>query len=358
VKEELQSRPSSPAVRQIAGALIALALVAVAGLFYVKWWPYYNRILTVSGTHTMGGSIFGKQGYFTSATLGAAWAYTVKYFNSVWKAAVLGIILAGAVEAVLPTTWVERYLSGKGFRSTLVGGLVSLPGMMCTCCATPVVVGLRKRNASTGAAVAFWLGNPALNPATLTVLFLVLGWQFGAIRLVLGLIAVFGISYGLDRLAHKDQPAIPDLAPAAPAPQPAGPQEHWALRWVKASLKLAVWIVPEYLVIVGLTGFLGGLFFPQGIGTWAHGFLPLILIALAGTLFVVPTMAEIPIVQGLMAIGLPVGPAMALLLTLPTISLPSLVMAGRSFQLKTLVTIALAVAAVGVIGGLAATVLI
>jgi uncharacterized protein len=347
------NRSVTPVVRQVAMALILVALVAVAGLTYVKWWPYYNRIIKVSATRTLGTSIFGSQGYFGSTTLDTAWAYTVKYFKAVWQAALLGIVLGGAVEAILPTSWVDRYLSGKGYRSTLLAGVASLPGMMCSCCATPVVVGLRKRNASTGAAIAFWMGNPALNPATLTVVFLVLGWKFGLLRLIFAAIAVFGVSYWIDRRFQDEN--RPAAAPApAPVEMPEEPQEHWALRWVKASGRLAMWIIPEYLVAVVMTGLLGGFFFPAGIGTWSHSLIALVLIALAGTLFVIPTMAEIPIVQGLMAIGLPAGPATALLLTLPTISLPSLLMAGRSFKARTLATIGLAVAVVGIAGGLAA----
>lgn len=346
------NRSVAPVMRQATVALIVVLLVAAAGLTYVKWWPYYNRILKVSSTHVLGTSIFGSQGYFQSASLAAAWAYTMKYFKAVWQAALLGIVLGGAAEAILPTAWVDRYLSGKRYRSTLLAGVAALPGMMCSCCATPVVVGLRKRNASTGAAIAFWLGNPALNPATLTVLFLVLGWKFGLLRLLLAALAVFGVSYWIERRFQDEN------RPAAEAPAPIelleGPREHWALRWAKASGRLALWIVPEYLGAVLLTGLLGGLFFPAGIGAWSHSLIALVLIALAGTLFVIPTMAEIPIVQGLMAIGLPAGPAMALLLTLPTISLPSLLMAGRSFKARTLATIGLSVAAMGIVGGLIA----
>lgn len=343
------SRPAAAMARQVTIALIVAGLVAVAGLTYVKWWPYYNKILKALPTHSIGGSIFGSQGFFQSATLSAAWSYALKYFKAVWQAALLGIILGGAVEAILPTTWVSKYLSGTGFKPTLIAGVSSLPGMMCSCCATPVVVGLRKRNVSAGAALAFWMGNPALNPVTITLMVIVLGWKYAAIRILFAALAVFGVSFWIDR-RFKDESKPPEAAPA-PIELITATPEHWALRWVKASLRLATWIVPEYLIAVVLTGVLGGVFFPQGIGAWSHSPWALFLIAIGGTLFVIPTAAEIPIVQGLMAIGLPAGPAMALLLTLPTISLPSLIMLGRSFKLRTLATVTAAVALVGVVGG-------
>ncbi len=79
---------------------------------------------------------------------------------------VLGLLLGSAIQALLPVNWVARVLGRTGFGSAVAGGLLAIPGMMCTCCAAPVVVGLRERQAAPGAAIAFWLGNSVLNPAT------------------------------------------------------------------------------------------------------------------------------------------------------------------------------------------------
>ena len=72
--------------------------------------------------------------------------------------------------------------------------------MMCTCCAAPVVVGLRRRQAAPGAAIAFWLGNSVLNPATLVFMGFVLGWQWTGLRLALGLPMVFGLGWLANRM--------------------------------------------------------------------------------------------------------------------------------------------------------------
>lgn len=67
--------------------------------------------------------------------------------------------------------------------------------------------------------------------------------------------------------------------------------------------------------------------------------------------FVIPTAGEVPIVQAMLSLGLGVGPAAALLLTLPPVSLPSLAMLGRSLPWRLLVTLALAVVAFGIAAG-------
>jgi len=71
----------------------------------------------------------------------------------------------------------------------------------------------------------------------------------------------------------------------------------------------------------------------------------------AGCLFVIPTAAEIPIIQTMMMAGMGTAPALALLITLPAVSLPSLIMLRKSFPAKALWLTAGLVALRGVIVG-------
>jgi uncharacterized membrane protein YraQ (UPF0718 family) len=88
------------------------------------------------------------------------------------------------------------------------------------------------------------------------------------------------------------------------------------------------------------------------------GLLAIVLFAIAGMLFVIPTAAEIPIIQGLLLAGLPIAPAAALLITLPAVSLPSLVMVARAFSMRATLAFAGLVVLVGVLTALAAPVLL
>jgi uncharacterized membrane protein YraQ (UPF0718 family) len=56
----------------------------------------------------------------------------------------------------------------------------------------------------------------------------------------------------------------------------------------------------------------------------------------------------------MLALGMGVGPAAALLLTLPPVSLPSLAMVSGSFRVQTLLTVAGGVVVLGVVAGLIA----
>jgi len=65
----------------------------------------------------------------------------------------------------------------------------------------------------------------------------------------------------------------------------------------------------------------------------------LLLVGVVGALLVIPTGGEIPVVAGLSAAGASLGVAGVLLITLPALSIPSLVMVARSFGTRTTMSV-------------------
>ena len=328
-------------------------LLAVAGLFYVKWFPYYGRAFDAASHHSIGHSILmGDEASAPSPSWQAALDYALAYGKAIWKAMVLGLLLGSAVQALLPANAIRRVLGGYGFGSTVAGGLLGIPGMMCTCCAAPVVAGLRRQKAAPGASVAFWLGNTMLNPATLVFTGFVLGWQWTLFRIALSVPMVFGLGHLANRLAGAP-PTVADVAPPVETePRSFG---EVATRWLTIFLRMTVRLIPEYIVIVLLLGAARAWMFPHVGPMIGNEWFWIAALAVAGMLFVIPTAGEVPIVQAMLALGMGIGPAAALLMTLPPVSLPSLTMLGRSLPLRLLVTLAVSVVAFGVLAGLLAT---
>ncbi len=321
-------------------------LVALVGVAYVKWIPYYAKAFVAQSHHAIGDSILsGKAPSAPPPSWNAALDYAVVYIKSIWQALVLGLLLGSGIKALLPGKWLGEALGHAGFRNVALGGLFGLPSMMCTCCAAPVAVGMRQSRASVGSVVAWWLSNPVLNPATLVFMGFVLGWGWSLFRLVFGLAMVVGIAHLAERYAAEPVAAEPGF-------QPETPEGGFFLRWIREFATLAIGLVPEYLILVLLLGAARAWLFPV-LG--AHdGILWIVAMALAGTLFVIPTAGEVPIVQAMLALGLGAGPAGALIMTLPAVSLPSLAMLGRVFSLRTRLLIALCVALSGIAAGLVA----
>lgn len=112
---------------------------------------------------------------------------------------------------------------------------------------------------------------------------------------------------------------------------------------------MSIVLVPEYLVVVLLIGAFRGWLFPIG-ATLGSGVMVVLLAAVVGTLLVIPTAAEIPILQGLALAGVAAGPIGALLVTLPAVSLPGIAMVGRALGWRTTALTTAMVVVGGVLG--------
>lgn len=338
---------------RVALGWMVFLLIAVLGLFYVKWFPYYNRAFVAASQHSIGKSILmGTAANAPTPSWQAALDYALAYGKAIWQAMVLGLLLGSAVQALIPPRWVARALGEHNFGSVVNGGLMSLPGMMCTCCAAPVVAGLRAREAAPGAAVAFWLGNTVLNPAALVFMGFVLGWQWTGLRLVLGVLMVFGLGYAVNRMVTPAQAAA-SRATLAKLVETDDPGTAFS-RWLKILGRMTVRLIPEYIVLVLLLGAARAWLFPHIGPDIGNGLLWIAAFAVAGTLFVIPTAGEVPIIQAMLSLGMATGPAGALLMTLPPVSVPSLAMLGRSFPPRVLAFVTVAVVVFGIVGGVVA----
>ncbi|MGC0103516.1 permease, partial [Enterobacter asburiae] len=209
-----------------------------------------------------------------------------------------------------------------------------------------VAAGMRRQRVSMGGALAFWMGNPLLNPATLVFMGFVLGWHFAFIRLVAGLLTVLVVATLVQKLV-KDTAA----EPAAVELDVSEPQGEFFVRWGRALWQLFWSTIPVYILAVLVLGAARVWLFPHADGAIDNTLMWVIAMAVAGCLFVIPTAAEIPIVQTMMLAGMGTAPALALLITLPAISLPSLIMLRKSFPAKALWLTAGLVALSGVMVG-------
>jgi hypothetical protein len=126
-----------------------------------------------------------------------------------------------------------------------------------------------------------------------------------------------------------------------------------ARKWFDETLGLTLQIFPLLLAGVAGTGFLLGTSDSQGLipYSWIErvvsggSVLTTLAASIAGAFMYFATLTEIPIVQGLMRSGMQPGPALALLLAGPALSLPSmLVIRGIIGTRKTLAYVSLVIA--------------
>jgi len=334
-------------------------LLAVVLLTWAKWHPYAARVGQLAGTHAWSGSAIAESAGIapgSAPSLAAGWRFTLAYGAAVWKALVAGLVLAAAVQTLVPRRWLLGLMRRRSAGSSaVVGGLLSTPSMMCTCCSAPVASALRRGGVPTAGVVAYWLGNPLLNPAVLVFLALVAPWQWVVTRLVVGLVVVVGGSVLVARLTDDRLPSAAAGAVGAgsdptAAEHEAPDREGGARRFLPTLLRAAVVVGLEYAVVVLLVGTLSGWLFPLGGSERSWGAAGVLVALVVGTLAVVPTAGEVPVTQGLAAAGAGSAVIGVLLVVLPAVSLPSAALVVRALTVR----VVLATAAVVVAGGLLA----
>ena len=131
--------------------------------------------------------------------------------------------------------------------------------------------------------------------------------------------------------------------------------------WFRASRDFAIQVLPLLFAGVLIAGFLLGrpgeqALIPEAwiadlVGT--NSILSNLSASLAGALMYFATLTEVPIMQGLLGAGMHQGPALALLLAGPSLSLPSLLVIGGELGWKKTVVYVLLVVALSTVAGMA-----
>ena len=118
------------ATRLVYGTLVFIAL-AVIGLAFVKWVPYWHKAHVAASAHAIGTSIVsGKAATPPAFGWQAGVSYLKSYFTAVWQAVVLALLLGATVQVFVPRQWLRRMLGAPSTRSAALAGALSLGGMM------------------------------------------------------------------------------------------------------------------------------------------------------------------------------------------------------------------------------------
>ncbi|MBF6570450.1 MAG: permease [Candidatus Binataceae bacterium] len=321
-------------------------MVVLVGLYHVKWAPYWRLVPSVAS-----GGYLGRPVMLIGAEspLRASFDYSVAYGRSIWKALLLALIVGAGLQSLVPSHWLNRWLGGAGHRGPALGAIAAVPSMMCTCCAAPLAVALGRSGASAAAVVAYWLGNPLLNPAALMLTWIVLGGKWVALRALVSLLLLSGSAH-LARRHEIESTLRSELIPETGSSS----LRTVGRNWLDALMRLSLGLLPEYAVLIFALGASQVWLLPHFSPGAPDNLVWLVGMAVVGTLFAVPTSGEIPIVQTMMAAGLGAPAAAALMVTLPALSLPSLVMLHKTLPAPLLIKLGIAAVAAGTLAGLLA----
>jgi uncharacterized protein len=324
-----------------------------AAIAFALWWVfmYFTRWPSVQGkSEILNVLATGAPNTFGELVSREGWPYWLSWIptginmndnNAIGMA--FAFLIGGAVSSlVLPQRMIDRVLRSRGTRGSTLGGILGAPLMMCSACSVPVAVGWRRRGANLETTLGVVMGAALLNIMGLVTIFLIFPAPLAWGRVVMSILMVVAVAPLVAKVVVSflrwRGPEMPELEPAgsaAPAEHPLaadlyhhetfGQAARGALRsWWYASVALA------YRLFLPMTGaiFLAAifrLFVPPEVveAYFGGGFLAIAAVALFGTVIAIPTMFEIPLAIGFLFIGMGMGPAAALLVTAPSVSVVS-----------------------------------
>lgn len=251
---------------------------------------------------------------------------------NLWDANAIGmffaVLLGGAAGAALvPEVRLSKLLARRGATGAGIGGGLGLPLFMCSACSTPVGVGFYRSGASLETTLGMVLGSALFNPVGIFAIFLLLPVEMALARLVFGIVAIFFLvpliaqGRSSDRLARAaEDTALGGVAAMLDRRDtwPAAVKDAFRGWWMHTT-DVALRLVPTMFVAGFVVGVVLMFVQPQRLPSVGSLGISIVLLAAAvGTLLQLPTLFEIPLVIGVMALGLGSGPATALLLTAPS----------------------------------------
>ena len=280
----------------------------------------------------------------------AAAERTYNYFGVIWPALVFGILISAAVRAFVPAECFARPLARK-LGAQLVSGVAGAPLMLCSCCVVSVFSTVYERSSRLAPSLTIMLASPALNPAALTLTFLLFEPKIAVARLLMAVPVVFLGGVLIERLFPNYATGFVLKGGFKPKLTLNGLQDA-ALRFGRSLIDVSFRTMPVLLIGV-ICSMLLIEYMPAD---WlaSHHFRSFAVIAVASIAvpIALPTFFEIPLALGILAAGGPIGAAAALLFAGPVINLPSLLALAKLSDWKIAATLAAMIWTVAVAGGL------
>lgn len=354
------------------------------GISLLLWWIFMNytrwpavqqksEILTVLAS--------GAPNTFTEIMSREGWHYWLSWIptgvnmtdnNAIGMA--FAFLIGGAVSSlVLPQGMIRKLLHSSGTKGSAYGGLLGAPLMMCSACSVPVALGWKKRGANIETTLGVVMGAAMLNIMGLATIFVLFPGPAAGGRILASILLVVVFTPLIVKLlvrwnkgqplssAYLEKQAITAEPKICSVAIPAEDDPGWVdagriaiSNWWTSSVEIA------YRLFIPMTGamFLAAfirLALPPGVvesymgsGLWA-----IVMVSAFGTLIAIPTLFEIPLVLGFLFIGMGLGPASALIVTAPSVSIVSYFMLKKDVGHAAPLLLMAATFIVGICTGLA-----
>jgi uncharacterized membrane protein YraQ (UPF0718 family) len=290
----------------------------------------------------------------------------------------IAFFLSGAISQFMSQGAVMKYFGpdAKKGLSYLIASVSGAILAVCSCSVLPMFASIRKKGAGIGPAVTFLFAGPAINILAIVFTFSLISVDIGFVRVFGAIVLSVVIGLAMYLLYNKSEVVdanakmfdiedehtrkawqnilfflllIAILVSGVKHPVPTVLfaialivelalffSKSELLGWCRATFDLAKKIVPLFIVGVFLAGIIEAVIPPEYMVKFVgnNSFGANIIASVFGAFMYFATLTEVPIVNSFLALGMLKGPATALLLAGPSLSLPNMIVISKVMGIK------------------------
>jgi len=290
--------------------------------------------------------IYGLAGLSGTTHLGEAVHFFVYETLKIGLLLVLVTHLMGLINAYLPVERVREWIASGRLRGSehLVASGFGAVTPFCSCSSIPLFIGFLQGGIPLGVTLSFLITSPLVNEVALALFIGLFGWQVTLLYAASGILLGTVLGWGLGRLGlgRFVEDWVWELAEQGAAQNEADTRTLWERRpsVSREAMGIVTDIAPYVLaglaIGAGIHGFVPTGFFEQYLSGGNPLAVPLSVV------LAVPMYANasgiIPVVQALVAKGIPLGTAMAFMMAVVGLSLPEAMMLKKAMQTRLLAT--------------------
>jgi hypothetical protein len=226
----------------------------------------------------------------------------------------------------------------KGILPNFIASLVGTVTPFCSCSSVPLFIGFVEAGVPLGATFSFLITSPLVNEAAIAVLLGIFGWKITLIYVISGILigTIGGYIIGLLKMENHVADFVYKIKSKEIEEKKKTQKERvqFAVGEVKSIFR-KVWIY----IIIGVS--LGGIFHgfaPEGIlEKYTNNIFGVPIATLIGIPLYSNVLGMIPIVESLVAKGLPLGTALAFLMAVTALSLPEIIILKKVLKKKLII---------------------
>ena len=311
-----------------------------------------NQILGMKWLNDLIGWLLGLTGLDMNGRIGGSIQFFIYDVIKITFLLCVLIFIISYIQSYFPPERSKKILGRfHGIGANIIGALLGTVTPFCSCSSIPLFIGFTSAGLPLGVTFSFLISSPMVDLGSLVLLMSIFGWKVAIIYVVLGLVVAVVGGTLIEKL-HMEK-YVEDFIKNASSVDLDAPKLTQKDRLIYA--RDQVWstfkkVFPYILVGVGIGAVIHNWIPESWIETILGGKNPfgVVLASLVGIPMYADIFGTIPIAEALLAKGALLGTVLAFMMSVTTLSLPSLIMLKKAVKGK-LLALFIGICTVGII---------